>query len=63
MVWTEVGDSTHGLGWLSVDVSAGKMPTGPTGKMPVLQAEYLAKGGDAFLVLIHGADGNADPFR
>jgi len=31
--------------------------------MPVLQAEYLAKGGDAFLVLIHGADGDADPFR
>src|SRR5437016_14672012 len=31
--------------------------------MPVLQAEYLAKGGDAFPVLMHGADGNADPFR
>src|SRR5438067_13694358 len=31
--------------------------------MPVLQAEYLAKGGNAFPVLMHGADGNADPFR
>src|SRR5213082_4071584 len=41
--------------------SADKMPTGPTAKMAVLQ--YLAQRGDAFLVLIHGADGDADPFR
>ena len=40
--------------------SAGKMPTGPTAKMAVLQ--YFAQGGDAFLVLLHGADGDADPF-
>src|SRR6266536_1843414 len=41
--------------------SAGKMPTGPTARMAVLQ--YLAEGADAFLVLVHGADGDADPFR
>ena len=37
------------------------MSTGPTGRMPVLQ--YLAQGGDAFPVLLHGADGDPDPFR
>src|SRR5437763_1205193 len=40
--------------------SADKMPTGPTAKMAVLQ--YFAQGGDAFPVLLHGADGDADPF-
>src|SRR5207248_11335467 len=40
--------------------SAGKMPTGPTAKMAVLQ--YFAQGGDAFPVLLHGPDGDADPF-
>src|SRR5438270_744067 len=49
----------------------GKMPAGPTGETPVLRRRarrssllhYLAQGGDAFSVLLHRADSNADPFR
>ncbi len=39
------------------------MPTGPTVQDACATSRVLAKGGDAFLVLIYGANGDADPFR
>src|SRR5882724_637100 len=44
-----------------------KMNTAPlvlnTSAVRMAMLQYLAQRGDAFLVLIHGADGDADPFR
>src|SRR5882724_5081585 len=36
--------------------------TTSAGKMPVLRMQHFAEGGDAFLVLVHRTDGDADPF-
>src|SRR5215468_8836046 len=43
--------------------TTGKMPVGPTAETAVLPLHHFAQGGDASSVLLHHADGDADPFR